>query len=139
MPGGDVCGAFTSFGWGDSVAVAQSTQPAAILLPDDIGPDGAVGLLAYQRAVQATDKLPSNELSTAMLGLFGEVGGLLAVVKKRRRDAAAYPGYSSAILEEVGDVLWYFTALVNRAGLDLSVLGQRVFRGLPGLGRSRQR
>ena len=43
-------------------------------LPDDIGTDGAVGLLAYQRTVQATDNLPPDELGTVMLGLFGEVG-----------------------------------------------------------------
>ena len=99
-------------------------------LPDDIGTDGAVGLLAYQRAVQATDNLPPDELGTVMLGLFGEVGSLLTVVKKRRREEAAYPGYAAAIHEEFGDVLWYFTALASRAGLDLSVLAQRVSRDL---------
>ena len=88
------------------------------------------GLLAYQRAVQATDNLPPDELGTAMLGLFGEVGSLLTVVKKRRREEAAYPGYAAAIHEEFGDVLWYFTALASRAGLDLSVLAQRVSRDL---------
>ena len=108
--------------------MADSTRPAAVLLPDNIGRDGPVGLLAYQRAVQATDKLPPAELSTAMLGLFGEVGSLLAAVKKQRRENVAFPEYASAILEELGDVLWYFTALANRAGLDLSVLGQRVSR-----------
>ena len=111
------------------MVVASMNNPAT-LLPDDIGQDGTVGLLAYQRAVQGTDNLPPNDLDTTMLGLFGEVGDLLAVVKKQRRDAAAYPGYAAAILEEFGDVLWYFTALVNRAGLDLSVVAQRVFRDL---------
>jgi len=96
----------------------------------DVGESGAVGLLAYQRAVRETDRLPPTELGTAMLGLFGEVGSLLAVVKKQRRDAAAYPGYTASIQEELGDILWYFTALVNRAGLDLSILAQRVFREL---------
>ena len=110
--------------------MTQSTSRAVTLLPNDIRQDGAVGLLAYQHAVQATDNLPPGDLSTAMLGLFGESGSLLAVVKKHRRDAAAYPGYSPAILEELGDVLWYYTALVNRASLDLSVLVQRVFRDL---------
>lgn len=109
--------------------MARSTRRAAGL-PDDIGTDGAVGLLAYQRAVQATDNLPPDELGAAMLGLFGEVGSLLTVVKKRQREEAAYPGYTAAIYEEFGDVLWYFTALASRAGLDLSVLAQRVSRDL---------
>ena len=111
------------------MAVHSKNTPA-VLLPGDIGHEGTVGLLAYQRAVQATDNLPRGELDTAMLGLFGEVGSLVAVVKKQRREAAAYPGYAAAILEEFGDVLWYFTALINRAGLDLSVVAQRMSRDL---------
>ena len=99
-----------------------------IHLPSDIGREGTVRLLAYQRAVEATDNLPPGELDTAMQGLFGEVGSLLTVVKKQRRDAGAYRGYAASILEEFGDVLWYLTVLVNRTGLDLSVLAQRMFR-----------
>lgn len=102
----------------------------SIALPTDIGQDGAVGLQAYQRAVRLTDHLPADELETPMLGFFGEVGSLLTVVKKQRRDFPAYPGYKAAILEEFGDVLWYFTTLVDRAGLDLSVIAQRVSRDL---------
>lgn len=109
---------------------AHSTTTPAARLPSDIRDDGGVGLRAYQRAVQATDKLPRLELETAMQGLFGEVGSLLAVVKKQRRDADAYPGYAAAILEEFGDVLWYFTVLINRTGLDLSVVAQRMYRDL---------
>ena len=111
------------------MAIHSTSTPAA-QLPSDIGDEGSVGLLAYQRAVQATDNLPRGELETAMQGLFGEVGSLLTVVKKQRRDAAAYPGYAAAILEEFGDVLWYFTVLINRTGLDLSVVAQRMFRDL---------
>jgi NTP pyrophosphatase (non-canonical NTP hydrolase) len=101
-----------------------------IVLPPDIGEERAVGFLAYQRAIRLTDHLPPEEFETPILGFFGEVGSLLTVVKKQRRDAPAYPGYAAAILEEFGDVLWYFTALVDRAGLDLSIVAQRVFRDL---------
>ena len=110
--------------------VTHFTHTPAVELPRDVGHDGPVGLLAYQRAVAATDQLPAGELEGAMQGLFGEVGSLLTVAKKRRRDAAAYPGYAAAIREECGDVLWYFTALVNRTGLDLAVIAQRMFRNL---------
>lgn len=108
----------------------HSTGTPGARLPGDIGGGGPVGLLAYQRAVAATDHLPAGELNGAMQGLFGEVGSLLTVAKKRRRDAAAYPGYTAAICEEFGDVLWYFAALINRAGLDLAVIAQRMVRSL---------
>jgi NTP pyrophosphatase (non-canonical NTP hydrolase) len=87
--------------------------------------DGGVSLVVYERAVRKTDHLPNDGLRTAALGFFGEVGSLLSVVKKRRRDAAAFAGYEDAILEELGDVLWYFTCLVNRASLDLSILAHQ--------------
>lgn len=106
------------------------TRTPVVLLPDDVALEGGVSLLGFQRAVQATDKLPQHELDTSMLGLFGEVGSLLTVVKKQRREAAAYPAYDAAIVEEFGDVLWYFTSLVTRAGLDLSIVSQRVSRDL---------
>jgi NTP pyrophosphatase (non-canonical NTP hydrolase) len=87
--------------------------------------DAGVSLRGYQRAIRETDHLPNDGLQTAALGLFGEVGSLLSVVKKRKRDAAAFSGYEDAIIEELGDVLWYFTCLANRASFDLSILAQQ--------------
>ena len=109
---------------------AHSMPTPGVQLPGDVGDEGPVGLGAYQRAVAATDHLPTGELESAMQGLFGEVGSLLTVAKKRTREAAAYAGYASAMREECGDVLWYFTVLINRAGLDLAVVAQRMFRSL---------
>jgi NTP pyrophosphatase (non-canonical NTP hydrolase) len=105
-----------------------SKLSAGVVVPPDVDGDGAVHLLAYQRAVGETDHLPPADLRTPVFGLVGEVGSLLSVVKKKRRDAAAYAGYDADILEELGDVIWYFTCLANRATLDLSVLAQRALR-----------
>lgn len=69
-----------------------------------------------------------NSLEMPILGLFGEVGSLLSALKKKQRDALAYTKYDAAILEELGDTLWYFTRIASRAGLDLSVLAQRMSR-----------
>ena len=99
-------------------------------VPLDVGRYHGASLVGYQRAVRETDHLPNDGLHTAAFGLFGEVGSLLAVVKKRRRDAAAFDGYEHAILEELGDVLWYLTCLVNRASLDLTVLAQQAVDNL---------
>lgn len=105
-------------------------RKAIVHIPDDAVAGDHVLLKGYQRAVSSTDKLPPGDLETPIMGLFGEVGSLLAVLKKKRRDAAAYATYDEAILEELGDVLWYFTSIANRAGLDLAVLCQRVTRDI---------
>ena len=68
----------------------------------------------YFREVVATDKLPAGELHPVLMGLFGEVGGILATLKKRVRDQDAYSEYDEAVEEEFGDALWYFAALCRR-------------------------
>jgi NTP pyrophosphatase (non-canonical NTP hydrolase) len=87
----------------------------------------------YQAAARRTDQNRAKGfegLAFPLLGLFGEVGTLLSALKKKQRDRASYVGYSDAVLEEFGDVLWYFSNIASRASLNLSVLAQLVFRGL---------
>lgn len=95
--------------------------------------EGAVLLNEYQDTAQRTDQNEARGLrglAFPLLGLFGEVGTLLSSLKKKQRDKDSYVGYSDAVLEEFGDVLWYFSNIASRAGLNLSVLTQRVFRDL---------
>lgn len=73
-------------------------------------------------------------LAFPLLGLFGEVGTLLSALKKKQRDQASYVGYAEAVLEEFGDVLWYFSNIASRASLRLSVLAQLVHRKLENWG-----
>ena len=81
------------------------------------------GLLRdYATEIDATDRLPADELRPVLFGLFGEVGSLLAASKKRRREQAAFAHYEQALHEELGDVLWYVCALSRRVGLNVSVL-----------------
>src|ERR1044071_4634252 len=105
--------------------MSELSKPPNAEVPPDVAWDSSITLLGYQRAVRETDHLPDDGLRTAALGLFGEVGSLLSIVKKRNRDAAAFTGYEDAILEELGDILWYFTCLINRASMDLSIVAQR--------------
>lgn len=88
-----------------------------------------VGLDEYQQFTTRTDR--SNRagidgLRFVLLGLFGEVGSLLSELKKKQRDKDAYIAYHDSVIEEFGDVLWYFSSAALRAGLDLSVIAQRV-------------
>jgi len=61
-----------------------------------------------------------------MLGLFGEVGSLLSALKKKRRDKDAFVAYDAAVVEELGDVLWYLANAAARFGLRLTELAARV-------------
>ncbi len=68
----------------------------------------------YLTQVAPTDKLASDDLQPILLGLFGEVGSIMATAKKFHREKSAYAGYRNAVAEEFGDALWYFTALCRR-------------------------
>jgi NTP pyrophosphatase (non-canonical NTP hydrolase) len=98
------------------------------------GPNEATTRLnQYQDSARATDQNQSGGLrglAFPLLGLFGEVGTLLSALKKKQRDKDSFVGYSDAVIEEFGDVLWYFANIASRAGLNLSVLAQLVFRDL---------
>jgi NTP pyrophosphatase (non-canonical NTP hydrolase) len=75
---------------------------------------------AYADQALTTDqRSDSASLKFPLLGLFGETGSLLSAVKKKQRDRASYAGYAEAVVEELGDVLWYITTVAARGGLRL--------------------
>jgi NTP pyrophosphatase (non-canonical NTP hydrolase) len=74
-------------------------------------------LADYMNQVAPTDKLPVDDLQPILLGLFGEVGSIMATAKKFHREKDAYAGYRHAVEEEFGDALWYLTALCRRLNL----------------------
>lgn len=73
----------------------------------------------YREKIAPTDKLDKDDLRPILLGLFGEVGSIMATAKKLHREKKAYAGYQYAAEEEFGDALWYFTTLCRR--LEFSV------------------
>lgn len=81
----------------------------------------ALTVQEYEIHALGTDRR-SNEGSLAfpLLGLFGEAGSLLSEVKKKQRDKVTFASYSDAVIEELGDVMWYLTALCSRANLSLA-------------------
>ena len=60
-----------------------------------------------------TDEM-GDALEPIVMGLYGEVGSLMAVSKKRWREKTDENRHRDLMLEELGDVLWYFTALCRR-------------------------
>jgi NTP pyrophosphatase (non-canonical NTP hydrolase) len=85
---------------------------------------------AYQEAAAASDRDAKGSLTIPLLGLFGETGGLLSAVKKRQRDKGTDIGYRHAVLEELGDVLWYLTAVATHANIKLSDIANNSRRAL---------
>ena len=72
-------------------------------------------LTDYCNDAEQTDRLAgrSNHVDLLATGLFGETGSVLAELKKTERETAAYPSYRNRLVEEIGDLLWYFARLVT--------------------------
>jgi NTP pyrophosphatase (non-canonical NTP hydrolase) len=78
-------------------------------------------IVDYAARAASTDlHSDGGSLAFPLLGLFGETGSLLSEVKKKQRDRASYRGYAGAVVEELGDVLWYLSAVASRAGVPLT-------------------
>lgn len=82
----------------------------------------------YQTAAAATDILAPTDPVWPLLGMVGEVGGLVAEYKKRERDKSGYRAFTDEVREELGDLLWYVAALARRADLDLDVIADENLR-----------
>jgi NTP pyrophosphatase (non-canonical NTP hydrolase) len=72
-----------------------------------------------EEAARTDQKKGRDAMSFVLLGLVGETGTLLSEAKKKQRDRASYLGYARGVVEELGDVLWYLSAITRRSGLDL--------------------
>ena len=87
------------------------------------------------QAGQTDQQSDGGSLAFPLLGLFGETGSLLSEVKKKQRDRTSYRGYAAAVVEELGDVLWYLSAVASRAGVRLdSVFAAAAPKALEGEG-----
>lgn len=84
---------------------------------DDIS--GAKFLQKYEQSIEKTDRFSKSEIIPILLGLYGEVGSIMATSKKYHREEKAYAGYKEAVEEEFGDAFWYFSALYRRLGINI--------------------
>jgi hypothetical protein len=83
----------------------------------------------YLNQVETTDRLPTDDLQPVLLGLFGEVGGIMAAAKKLHREKEAYTGYRHAVEDDFGDALWYLTALCRRLNMRVDEIFAEVIAG----------
>ena len=75
----------------------------------------------YQRLAATTAIYPEDKaLEYLTSGLTGEVGELMSKVAKWYRKDNAYP--HTAVLDELGDILWFVSELARVHNCELSVL-----------------
>ena len=91
---------------------------------------------AYQEKARGTDQNPktldrdvgptprSHEV-IPLLGLVGEVGGLLAEYKKLLRDGSTHRRFRDEVAEELGDVLWYVANVASKFDLSLNDIAEQ--------------
>ncbi len=83
-------------------------------------------LRQYELSIEKTDRFSKDEITPILMGLYGEVGSIMATSKKYYREKKAYSGHRAAVEEEFGDAFWYFSALCRR--LDINI--ESIFEGL---------
>lgn len=90
----------------------------------------------YQRRARATDqnpkpvhgvedsKDPRKYEVIPLLGLVGEVGGLLGEYKKLLRDGTTHRKFRDEVAEELGDILWYVANVATKFDLTLDQIAE---------------
>ncbi|MFB9783526.1 nucleoside triphosphate pyrophosphohydrolase family protein [Rhodococcus baikonurensis] len=81
----------------------------------------------YQRQAWKFDQhhdRPETGITIALLGLGGEVGTLQTNQKKRVRDGDVHSDHRAALVEDLGDILWYVADAATWLGVDLGEVAQ---------------
>jgi len=83
-------------------------------------PGETMDFAQYQLESGHTDRIDASAaLEVHLLGLAGEAGSVASEYKKWLRDGRAHLRWQEHMKEELGDVLWYLTAIASDLGLDL--------------------
>jgi NTP pyrophosphatase (non-canonical NTP hydrolase) len=82
----------------------------------------------YENEAAKTSIYPNrgSNLTYATLGLVGEAGEVANQVKKIERDDNGKISFNRhrMLVEEVGDVLWYCSAMAHELGMSLEAIAQ---------------
>lgn len=88
-------------------------------------------LRQYELTIEKTDRFSKGEITPILMGLYGEVGSIMATSKKYYREKKAYAGYKAAVEEEFGDALWYLSALCRRLSINMESLFENACNATP--------
>ena len=100
----------------------MNSNPSSMDRQNKVTSKGSMLIYDYMQQIEPTDRLPQDNLQPVLMGLFGEVGSVMATAKKYHREKSAYAGYQQAVEEEFGDALWYFTTLCRRLGIGVDTI-----------------
>lgn len=79
----------------------------------------------YQKAAQRTSRGDHDRLWAGCLGLIGEGGEIVDVLKKHKFQGMPWDMARDKLLEEVGDVLWYLAEACAGLNRDIAELDAR--------------
>ncbi|HNH15335.1 MAG TPA: nucleoside triphosphate pyrophosphohydrolase family protein, partial [Zoogloea sp.] len=94
-----------------------------MFLSDEIASTAHLSLPEYQSRASASNQFKGTVEGFNQLryGFFGEVGGILAAIKKSKRDLG--PAEQANVTEELGDALWYLTTVAVECKHSLNEVG----------------
>lgn len=75
----------------------------------------------YEKHVKETDK--TRKFDVPLYGLVGEVGEIFTAFKKNELEN--FPGFENELKEELGDALWYLSALALKNGISLQEIAEK--------------
>lgn len=96
---------------------------------------GVSFLRQYEQSIAKTDRFSRDEITPILMGLYGEVGSIMATSKKFYRERKAYAGHRVAVEEEFGDAFWYLSALCRRLSIDIEKIFGNACNGLSTMDR----
>ena len=80
----------------------------------------SISLTSYIELVKETNKFTSDKaLFGAQMGLFSEVGSLVSLLKKKLLNNDSNDHSNELVIEEMGDIFWYFTLITIVESIDL--------------------
>lgn len=84
--------------------------------------------LEYQKEAEKTiQKYNTDDTSNIVipyLGIIGEAGSVISELKKKLRDGDSYINFKNKMKEELGDVLWYISAIASANKISLDEIAQ---------------
>ena len=83
----------------------------------------------YQSKAKATiqqyNSTDQENFFLGYLGLAGEAGSVLTTLKKSIRDGEGFGSFEERLKEELGDVLWYVSAITSHYGFSLEEIAHQ--------------
>jgi len=80
----------------------------------------------YQALARSTAIYPEEDgLVYTVLGLNGEAGEIAEKIKKSIRDGKTLEEIKPALIDEIGDVMWYLANLAHEVGVSLNEVAIR--------------